>query len=71
MIYNKIFSLIYGVETAVNPQSLNTNLITKTYKPSKNLQSPIFIAFLTNPTNTTGNYQMLENLFHQKNLSSY
>lgn len=70
MLYNKLFNFVYGTQIVANESSVNNNLIVKTYKPAKNLQSPIFISFLTNPNNAAGNVHMLENLFNQNSFSS-
>jgi hypothetical protein len=70
MLYSKFFNLVYGTQIIANESSVNNNLIVKTYKPAKNLQSPIFISFLTNPNNAADNVHMLENLFNQNSFSS-
>ena len=67
--YNKIFTLVYGTSIINQSQFQDYPLTNKLYKPSKNLQSPIFISFLTSSVNSTSNPQLLENLFHQTDLN--
>lgn len=67
--YNKMFTLLYGTSIINQSQVQDYTLTSKLYKPSKNLQSPIFISFLTNSINSASNPQLLENLFHQTDLN--
>jgi len=70
VLYNNIFSIFYDIKRSSNSNNTTSNFDTKTYKPSKDLRSPIFISFLTNSNNNVNNTQILENLFKHEQASN-
>lgn len=67
-VYNKIFFVLYDVKKSDLANNANaSDVMTRMYKPSKDLRSSILMSFLTTSDNAKHNPTLIENLFRSEN----